>query len=242
MRQAVYFLVFVYYSFNALLFVGRCHFKGFDKDLRREGGNYCSVLSVFNIFYICVFLIISCFTYDQLFVGRCHFKDFWSEGSRKRVRERVRLSSFVSSAFGVNVKERRSRNFDDNFMDFEPVRKYLLKQGNWVIEFWFELEKYFSLHKKKFRVFLCCLSVSPEYFGLDAFESSQRHERPHQSLFNISDRFCLTKPFYSSYTQIFSGTAENTLSKEWFSLTNNYRSKLNVINKAVNVGYFLDPA
>ena len=77
------------------------------------------------------------------------------------------------------------------------LEKYLLKQGNWVIEFWFELEKYFSLHKKKFRVFLCCLSVSPEYFGLDAFESSQRHERPHQSLFNISDRFCLTKPFYS---------------------------------------------
>ena len=77
------------------------------------------------------------------------------------------------------------------------LEKYLLKRGNWVIEFWFELEKYFSLHKKKFRVFLCCLSVSPEYFGLDAFESSQRHERPHQSLFNISDRFCLTKPFYS---------------------------------------------
>ena len=113
LRHAVCFLVFVYYSFNALLFVGRCHFKGFDKDLRREGGNYCSMLSVFNIFVFCVFLITSCFTYNQLFVGRCHFKDFWSEGSRER-RERVRLSSFVSSAFGVNVKERRSRIFDDN--------------------------------------------------------------------------------------------------------------------------------
>ena len=32
----------------------------------------------------------------------------------ERERERVRLSSFVSSAFGVNVKERRSRHFDDN--------------------------------------------------------------------------------------------------------------------------------
>ena len=58
----------------------------------------------FQYFCIGVFLIISCFTYDQLFVGRCHFKE----------RERVRLSSLVSSAFGVNVKERRSRHFDDN--------------------------------------------------------------------------------------------------------------------------------
>ena len=150
----------------------------------------------FQYFCIGVFLIISCFTYDQLFVGRCHFKDFWSEGSRKRGREwgfhllcQVRLESMSK------------RGEVDILMTTKWIlgllEKYLLKLGNWVIEFWFELEKYFSLHKKKFRVFLCCLSVSPEYFGLDAFESSQRHERPHQSLFNISDRFCFTKPFYS---------------------------------------------
>ena len=162
------------------------------KDLTKIWGEGENDWSVFSIFY----LIISCFTYDQHFVGRCHFKDFWSEGSRKRGREwGFHLLCQVRS------ESMSKRGEVDILMTTKWIlgllEKYLLKLGNWVIEFWFELEKYFSLHKKKFRVFLCCLSVSPEYFGLDAFESSQRHERPHQSLFNISDRFCLTKPFYS---------------------------------------------
>ena len=78
-------------------------------------------------------------------------------------------------------------------MDFWPLRKIFAQTRKLSYRILVRTYlTYFSLHKKKFRVFFCCLSVSPEYFGLGAFESSQRYERPHQSLFNISDRFCFT--------------------------------------------------
>ena len=104
------------------------------KDLTKIWGEGENDWSVFSIFY----LIISCFTYDQLFVGRCHFKDFWSEGSRKRGREwgfhllcQVRLES-MSKRGEVDILITTKWIFD-------LLEKYLLKQGNWVIEFWYEL-------------------------------------------------------------------------------------------------------
>ena len=82
-RRTVCFLVFVDYLFNALLFVGRCHFTGFDKDLRR-GRKW--LVSVFNTYVFVYFWLQVALLHNQLFVGRCHFKYFWSEGSRERER------------------------------------------------------------------------------------------------------------------------------------------------------------
>ena len=62
----------------------------------------------FQYFCIGVFLIISCFTYDQLFVGRCHFKDFWSEGSRKRDRESEAFIFCVKCVWSQCQREEKS--------------------------------------------------------------------------------------------------------------------------------------
>ena len=79
---------------------------------------------------------------------------------------------------------------------------------------------------------LLFIYMSLSYFGLVSFERFQRHERPHQSPFNIYDRFCFT----TIPTCIFQKMPriQNMMMKE-----NNQESKLNVIHKAVNVGHFL---
>ena len=53
---------------------------------------------------------------------------------------------------------------------------------------WYSLSQYLQEISSISVLFICRL----RYFGLVSFESFQRHERPHQSLFNISDRFCFT--------------------------------------------------
>ena len=67
----------------------------------------------FQYFCIRVFLIKSCFTLFYSLLEDATSKTSDLRGV-ERERERVRLSSFVSSTFRVNVKERRSQHFDDN--------------------------------------------------------------------------------------------------------------------------------
>ena len=61
-----------------------------------------------------------------------------------------------------------------------------------VLSLFFFFFNLIQFYKKSIDFFVVYLYVSLSYFGLVSFESSQRPERPHQSLFNISDRFCFT--------------------------------------------------
>ena len=67
----------------------------------------------FQYFCIRVFLIKSCFTLLYSLLEDVTSKTSDLRGV-EREREKVGLSSFVPSAFGVNIKERRSQHFDDN--------------------------------------------------------------------------------------------------------------------------------